>query len=460
MTKVNAKKAPVKKTDDFVEDDGDKRLIVFVAVAVLVIIGTIIGLLVGCQKKEEQTTDEPKKDTVVPVEKDEDEEKDEEETTDVVKKVTSTVTTESNKSYEVVFYYNDFENTFIKNVKEGNKVTPYVPDGYESCKYYSESNFSKEFDFSTKINGSTNIYMDCSVIEYSIIYDVASANPTSYTVNSGNIDLTNIESENIFVGWYSNLTFTNKVTKLTPSIIELANSKNEIHLYARIETSLDVNYYNKENVKVETKEYTKNGLSSVVVESGSNNYCSSDENFLGWSKTSGSMKINNNAGDIITLTDDVNYYAVCGKAKVVYASEGEVVEEVGYTKEDLEDYDLPDAEDLDMEVPTYFVPVETETETSKKIVSDDVTEVGEKEIKLQDVIDKKAEGYTPSVNDNVEEKDKVLAGWTTEDTDPESETVGEQVPVPDDYVPQENTDTTLNAVWEEQPVIVPDTSQA
>ena len=73
MTKVNAKKAPVKKTDDFVEDDGDKRLIVFVAVAVLVIIGTIIGLLVGCQKKEEQTTDEPKKDTVVPVEKDEDE---------------------------------------------------------------------------------------------------------------------------------------------------------------------------------------------------------------------------------------------------------------------------------------------------------------------------------------------------------------------------------------------------
>lgn len=46
-------KKEIKVEDNFLEEENDKRVIVFVAIAILVIVGTIIGLLVGCEKKEE-----------------------------------------------------------------------------------------------------------------------------------------------------------------------------------------------------------------------------------------------------------------------------------------------------------------------------------------------------------------------------------------------------------------------
>ena len=61
---MNQKNSRVKDVDftpieeNFLDEKEDKRLIVFIALAILVIVGTIIGLLVGCQKKEQ---DEPKK---------------------------------------------------------------------------------------------------------------------------------------------------------------------------------------------------------------------------------------------------------------------------------------------------------------------------------------------------------------------------------------------------------------
>lgn len=44
-------KKEIKVEDNFLEEENDKRVIVFVAIAILVIVGTIIGLLVGCEKE-------------------------------------------------------------------------------------------------------------------------------------------------------------------------------------------------------------------------------------------------------------------------------------------------------------------------------------------------------------------------------------------------------------------------
>ena len=41
----------INKDFDDVENE-DRRLIVFIAIAILVIVGTVIGLLVGCEKKQ------------------------------------------------------------------------------------------------------------------------------------------------------------------------------------------------------------------------------------------------------------------------------------------------------------------------------------------------------------------------------------------------------------------------
>ena len=63
----------INKDFDDVETE-DRRLIVFIAIAILVIVGTVIGLLVGCEKKENETKepDKPgKTDVVVPEKPDE-----------------------------------------------------------------------------------------------------------------------------------------------------------------------------------------------------------------------------------------------------------------------------------------------------------------------------------------------------------------------------------------------------
>ena len=58
--------------DNFLDDDkGDKRLIVFIALAILVIVGTLIGLLVGCQKEEKEEPKKPDDKVVVPEKDDE-----------------------------------------------------------------------------------------------------------------------------------------------------------------------------------------------------------------------------------------------------------------------------------------------------------------------------------------------------------------------------------------------------
>lgn len=452
--KEKNKKPP---TDEkFIEEDDDKRVIVFVAIAVLVIIGIIIGLLVGCQKEAE--SEEPGDEIQEPTSKDNEiiedevvnlEEEEKSVTTTVVK---TTTKTEEKKKYLVTFYYNDNMNTHKVEVTEGEKVSPFVPEGYDSCEYYVLDN---EFDFNTSINSKTEIVANCEIDEYTIIYNVESndinnSNPSSYNVNDGDIELSNLSSsdQHIFAGWYTDSTYTNRITNITPSIIDLANSDKEINLYAKFVTEFEYSVINDTGEKVlgETITYTD---ASVTITNINNSFCTLGGNHLGWTTTENSKSISYTGGETVVLTGDLTLYPVCGTTTIVYVSEGEVVDEVGITEEELEDYDLPDEDDLDLTAPIYYLPVEEETTTSKEVVEDETEDIRDDQIKISDVEAKAAEGYTPLVGDNVEEIEKVLDGWTTEDTVPESDTFGEQVEVPEDYTPPEDSRVELNAEWVE-----------
>ncbi len=428
---VEKVKEKVNDVDDFLDDDeDDKRLIVFIALAILVIVATVIGLLVGC-KKEEKEVEEPKKpdDTIVVPSDDEEEDEKVVEEEEVVKKVVAVSTTKkttSDTKYKVTFYLNGEEN--VKKVNKGNKVSKYTPDGYTDCKYYTDENMKNEYNFNTSVNENKNIYMVCKVIHYEVIYDnYVSNNPTEYTVEDGNITLSEpIDYDGIFQGWYLN---SNKITKLTKDIINYANKNNQIYLTAKIVDHLNVNYYDYEGKNVIHDEVTKDTLDSYGVQSGNDAYCSVNEKFLGWAMSSDSNNISSN----IRLKEDrvdKSLYAVCGAARVVYKSGDEEVV-VGYNEQELEEYELPNPEDLGMEVPTYFVPVDEETLNSKKVVSDDKEYLEDNEIKLSEVSSKSANGYTPKEGDNVEEKEKVFKGWKETETKPLEDTVTSETTNPD-----------------------------
>jgi hypothetical protein len=87
-----------------------------------------------------------------------------------------------------------------------------------------------------------------------------------------------------------------------------------------------------------------------------------------------------------------------------------------------------------METPTYFVPVDEETLTSKKVVSDDEVELGENEVYFSQVVDNAIEGYVPTIGDNVEGFEKEFLGWIekTEEVNPEDGTTPEEGTEPED----------------------------
>ena len=133
--KVTKKSPAVKVEEKFIEEENDNRVIIFIAIAILVIIGTIIGLLVGCDKKsEEKDPVKPKDDIVVPDTKEEDKKEDKE--TTVIKKVTTKSNDKNEETYVVSFNLLDEDDVHTVEVKNG-KVSPYVPNGYTSCKYYT-----------------------------------------------------------------------------------------------------------------------------------------------------------------------------------------------------------------------------------------------------------------------------------------------------------------------------------
>lgn len=455
-SKKVTKKSPavkvVKIEDNFLDDDNDNRVIIFVAIAILVIIGTIIGLLVGCEKKEDdKDPSKPKDNVVVPVDDDktkEDDKKGETTTKTVIRKVTTksndtTTKEDEEKTYVVSFNLLDDDSIYTIEAKDG-KVSPYLPYGYDSCKYYSDEKLTSEFDFTKAIKENTNIYTSCSFTTYKIIYDRETTSPKEYTVKSGKVALSGVELETgFFEGWYTTQNFDGeKVDYLGRNLAKIANSDNEIYLYAKTAEKYEVRYHDRNGGVglIFTFRSQKNNSITLM------KYGTSEE-LLGYTTSKDSKVIEYNVGEKVTLTGDLDLYQVIGTAKVIYESEGELVT-VGMTTEDLGDYNLPTPDEVGIKAPTYFVKVDKTNPNTKEVVPDEVKEALEGQIRLSDAKAKAGENETIEVGDSVEELEKEFDGWQTKETDEEgNETL---VDVDENYKPEDNTDNELVAKWKEQ----------
>ena len=469
-SKKVTKKSPavkvVKIDDKFIEDENDNRVIIFVAVAILVIIGTIIGLLVGCDKKEEEKEPtKPKDNVVVPVEDDKTDNNDKKEETKktYIRKVTTKETTDevndttnddTNKDedeeskYVVSFNILEEDDIYTVEAKNG-KVNPYVPYGYDSCKYYSDETLTNEYDFNKEITEDTNIYTSCSFTTYKIIYDRETTSPKEYLIKEGRVTLNGVELETgFFAGWYTTSDFSGeKVEYLGRNLTKLANEDNEIYLYAKIDDKYVIRYHNlKGEVSMIDTVTSQSELPKKLFDYSW--LAPSGMKLLGYSTSKDSKVIEYQPGQIITEpTSDIDLYMVVGTAKVVYESEGELVT-VGMTTEELKDYDLPTPDEVGIKAPTYFVKVDKDSTTGKEVVPDEVKEALEGQIRLSDAKAKAGTDEIIEVGDKVEEKEKVFDGWQTKEVDENgNETLTD---VDENYKPEDNTDNELVAKWKEQ----------
>ena len=444
--KVTKKSPAVKVEEKFIEEENDNRVIIFIAIAILVIIGTIIGLLVGCDKKsEEKDPVKPKDDIVVPDTKEEDKKEDKE--TTVIKKVTTKSNDTNEETYVVSFNLLDEDDVHTVEVKNG-KVSPYVPNGYTSCKYYADENLTKEFDFTNKITSNTNIYTSCSIAVYTIIYDKDTNSQTEYDLKEGKVALSDANLEKgFFEGWYTTPDFSgDRVYYLSKDLTKIANEQNEIHLYAKVADSYSVRYHSKDGEVGITFIYHSQKEMPIKIENYGG-FAPEGMKKLGFATKPGSNVIEYQLNQMVTLTGDLDLYAVFGTARVIYESEGETVT-VGMTSEELDNYNLPTPDEVGLKTPTYFVKVDKTNENAKEVVPDEIEELLDNQIKISDAKSKAGENETIEVGDSVEELEKVFDGWQAKETDEEGNEI--LVDVDDTYKPEDNTDNELVAKWKEQ----------
>lgn len=444
--KVTKKSPAVKVEEKFIEEENDNRVIIFIAIAILVIIGTIIGLLVGCDKKsEEKDPVKPKDDIVVPDTKEEDKKEDKE--TTVIKKVTTKSNDKNEETYVVSFNLLDEDDVHTVEVKNG-KVSPYVPNGYTSCKYYADENLTKEFDFTNKITSNTNIYTSCSIAVYTIIYDKDTNSQTEYDLKEGKVALSDANLEKgFFEGWYTTPDFSgDRVYYLSKDLTKIANEQNEIHLYAKVADSYSIRYHSKGGEVGITFTYYSQKEMPIRIENYGG-FAPEGMKKLGFATKPGSNVIEYQLNQMVTLTGDLDLYAVFGTARVIYESEGEIVT-VGMTSEELDNYNLPTPDEVGLKTPTYFVKVDKTNENAKEVVPDEIEELLDNQIKISDAKSKAGENETIEVGDSVEELEKVFDGWQTKETDEEGNEI--LVDVDDTYKPEDNTDNELVAKWKEQ----------
>ena len=253
---TNTKSAQKPKVKDVVieenfldEEETDKRLVVFAVIAILVILATIVTLVIGCDRKKEKDPVKPNDDIVVPDKKD-DKEDEGVDTPEIVRKVTSVYrgkkTKESNKKktdtvvedtvYTVTYYMGD--TSYDREIKEGEKIEEFVPDGYSSCKYYKEepiTDESEEYDMTQVVTDDTHIYMTCTLITYNVVYDKETANPTTFTVEDNGGAGVALDKES-YEGWFKEETYENEVTTLDKSLVADAkevDGEYYIYLFAK-----------------------------------------------------------------------------------------------------------------------------------------------------------------------------------------------------------------------------------
>lgn len=454
----DVKKDKIEIDDDYIEDD-DRRVIVFVALALLIIIATVIGLLVSHQKNEiNKDVKEPHRDYIVPELEVDDENKI---VNNVVTPVSIIINNEGdnqenniNETYEITYHY--YGKTHV--IKVNDTVEKYVPLGYSSCKYYIDENNSIEYDFNEKVSSSKDIYMSCEEKVYTIKYSHLSNNKPEYKLSDGIVPLIDAETDLIFNGWYTDKEYINKVTSLSEELLKYSNDE-IINLYASFIPYYTVNYYNNSGEIIDSVKVTKEQLNDYKLLDGSN-LSYENNKFLGWSTKKNSMKIDYFNNDSIDISSDINLYAVFGSSIIIFTDNDKAIEARAITKEEADNFDLPTKEDLGLEVPTYFIPVDSISDKTKTIVPDDTETLFENEVKLSDVISSSLEDYNPKVGDKVEEIEKEL-NWSIDKkiTDP---ITGEETveKITDENEVKEiikdnndnGIDTKLNAEWTEQSI--------
>lgn len=454
----DVKKDKIEIDEEFIEDD-DKRVIVSVALALLIIIGTVIGLLVSHQKSEtNRDVKEPHRDYIVPELEVDDENK-------IVNRVVAPVSiiinnensvqeNNNKRAYEITYHY--YGKTHV--IKVNDIIEKYVPLGYSSCKYYTDENNSIEYDFNEKVNSSKDIYMSCEEKVYTIKYSHLSNNKTEYKLSDGIVSLSDAETDLIFNGWYTDKEYTNKVTSLSEDLLKYSND-GVINLYASFIPYYTVNYYNNNGEIIDSVKVTKEQLNNYELLDGS--YLSDGNNkFLGWSTKNNSMVIDYFNNDSIDVSGDIDLYAVFGSSIVIFTDNDKVIEARAITKEQADNFDLPTEEDLGLEAPTYYIPVDSLSDKTKTIVSDDTETLLENEIKLSDVISSSLEDYNPKVGDKVEEIKKEL-NWSIDKKTTDPVTGEESIEkITDENEVKEviknnnenGIDTELNAEWTEPSV--------
>ena len=381
-------KAPVVKevkVEEVAHEDEDKSLIVLIAIAILIIIGTVIGLLVGCQK-EEQTNETPEENKTDVIEIPVTDKTDEEEDNNVIRTDSSTTTTK----YQIT-YILDGERVYSANLSSGSKVKKYVPSGYEDCTYYKDSEHSENFDFSVLPEDDMKVYLVCHLKEYTVTYkDSDGSELSSETLKGTETEGYKVEglAKAKFLGWSAN-----------------GNSK------------IDYKAGQKINVNKNLTLTAVYGETTVVYKSAIVKTKKAETEVEGNTTSEDQVETENVVIGDKTYVDEV---------------------EVAYTQEEIDNYALPeDPSEVGLETPTYFIPVPEETETSMVIVSDDTEEVGERQVKLGDVQGRTPDWYAPAVNDNVEEKDCEFVGWTVNDE-----------PAPADYKPSTTGENEVVAAYQ------------
>lgn len=451
VKKTNKKR----KIEEPIIEDDDKRVVVFIAIAVLIIVAVIICLLVTkCTKDEPVDDDTPVKEVEKDKEKEEDKViKDEEDDEDEkISSITSTVKKlAAKKKYTVSFNLNGKDKYHTVKVTSGDTTKKYTPTGYESCKYFKDKELEKEFDFDKGIKENTTVYMTCSEKEYQIVYNVDTDNQTNYFISDGKVQLDEpydrVIDENgvlkTFVGWSLSETKYDEVKYLTPSLIKEAKD-DTIYLYAHYKSKITVTYAH------DNSKYTYDVNEEMTILNPNDNICT-EGTLVGWTENEGTNRVTYVKGGITSFDNDITLYPICAVSTVKYTDpESDQEEIIGYDKEDLENFEIPEPEDVNIEIPTYFIPVVNETETTQKVVSDDKEVLEDKEIKVSDVKDKAAENYTPQIDDIVESLEKEFDGWVEEKVDPEDENNTIKEKVEDDFVPEEKTEEIkLEATWKE-----------
>ena len=183
-------------------------------------------------------------------------------------------------------------------VEENGTVTEPSPapkaEGYDFGGWFTDSECTSPYDFSSPVTASFTLYAKWTAIEYTITYDNLNggnndANPKTYTIESETITLKNLDDTNThhFVGWYDE--DDNLVTKIPQG------STGDITLYAKWVEIFTVKWYangkeltNGELGSASRIVYEGEHISNLPPSVNLNNYCG---DFVGW--TDAEMDVNN-----------------------------------------------------------------------------------------------------------------------------------------------------------------------